>query len=73
MADLQGDSALIALSESQKDDVYNDEKHRHDEQDPIQDNNDDLIHHGLEFPTDQERETLRRVADAIPWNAYRQY
>ncbi|EIN03463.1 peptide transporter PTR2A [Punctularia strigosozonata HHB-11173 SS5] len=24
----------------------------------------------LEYPTDEERQTLRRVSDAIPWNAY---
>ncbi|KAF5336761.1 hypothetical protein D9758_016383 [Tetrapyrgos nigripes] len=30
----------------------------------------DGIHDGLEFPTDEERVTLRRVSDAIPWNAY---
>jgi proton-dependent oligopeptide transporter, POT family len=33
----------------------------------------DGIHDGLEFPTDEERETLRRVSDHIPWNAYRMY
>ncbi|KAI0696611.1 oligopeptide transporter [Cytidiella melzeri] len=30
----------------------------------------DGIHDGLEFPTEEEKATLRRVADAIPWNAY---
>ncbi|KAF9456664.1 POT family-domain-containing protein [Collybia nuda] len=30
----------------------------------------DEIHEGLVFPTDEERATLRRVADKIPWNAY---
>lgn len=30
----------------------------------------DGIHDGLEFPSDEERETLRRVADSVPWNAY---
>jgi len=30
----------------------------------------DGIHDDLEFPTDEERATLRRVADTIPWNAY---
>lgn len=24
-----------------------------------------------QVPTDEERETLRRVADAVPWNAFR--
>jgi len=32
----------------------------------------DGIHDDLEFPTGEERATLRRVADAIPWNAYRE-
>lgn len=31
---------------------------------------DDGIHDGLEFPTDEERRTLRRVSDKIPWSAY---
>lgn len=31
----------------------------------------DGIHDGLEFPTEEERKTLRRVADKLPINAYR--
>ncbi|CAL1710845.1 unnamed protein product [Somion occarium] len=30
----------------------------------------DGIHDGLEFPTEEDKLTLRRVADTIPWNAY---
>ncbi|EGN94531.1 hypothetical protein SERLA73DRAFT_171508 [Serpula lacrymans var. lacrymans S7.3] len=30
----------------------------------------DGIHDGLEFPTDEEKVTLRRVTDSLPWNAY---
>ncbi|TEB30750.1 PTR2-domain-containing protein [Coprinellus micaceus] len=30
----------------------------------------DPDHEGLEFPTDEEKATLRRVSDTIPWNAY---
>ncbi|KAF8621776.1 hypothetical protein AX15_007512 [Amanita polypyramis BW_CC] len=30
----------------------------------------DDIHDGLEFPTEEERLTLRRVTDRIPWSAY---
>ncbi|KAL0567160.1 hypothetical protein V5O48_014835 [Marasmius crinis-equi] len=30
----------------------------------------DGIHDGLEFPTEEEKATLRRVSDKIPWNAY---
>jgi POT family proton-dependent oligopeptide transporter len=33
----------------------------------------DSIHDGLLFPTAEEMLTLRRVSDAIPWNAYREY
>lgn len=47
--------------------------HSHDRKDdpeiPVQDG----IHDGLEFPTEEERITLRRVADTIPWNAYRKF
>lgn len=31
----------------------------------------DGIHDGLEFPTEEEKYTLRRVSDSVPWNAYR--
>jgi len=30
----------------------------------------DGIHDGLTFPTEEERLTLRRVPDNIPWPAY---
>ncbi|PPQ93583.1 hypothetical protein CVT25_005463 [Psilocybe cyanescens] len=30
----------------------------------------DGVHDGLVFPTDEERATLRRIADTIPWSAY---
>jgi POT family proton-dependent oligopeptide transporter len=30
----------------------------------------DGIHDGLEFPTEEERATLRRVPDKVPWSAY---
>ena len=30
----------------------------------------DGIHDGLEFPTEEEKATLRRVPDSVPWNAY---
>lgn len=31
----------------------------------------DGIHDDMIFPTEEERATLRRVADTVPWNAYR--
>ena len=33
----------------------------------------DGIHDGLEFPTEDEKNTLRRVSDTIPWNSYREW
>ena len=62
---------LVALGEAQKT-QFEDEKKR-----PLDDNiassidhELDGIHDGLVFPNEHERETLRRVSDTIPWNAY---
>jgi proton-dependent oligopeptide transporter, POT family len=33
----------------------------------------DGIHDGLEFPTEEEKLSLRRIPDAIPWNAYSKF
>lgn len=33
----------------------------------------DGFHDGLEFPTEEEKATLRRVSDTVPWNAYRMF
>ena len=30
----------------------------------------DSVHEGLEFPSEEELVTLRRVSDALPWTAY---
>ncbi|KAJ7859794.1 PTR2-domain-containing protein [Mycena olivaceomarginata] len=77
MAGLQtdGSAPLAALSEIaavKKSDSFDEKKsgehsvspHPANEYEP------DGIHDGLVFPTEEERATLRRVADAIPWNAY---
>jgi POT family proton-dependent oligopeptide transporter len=60
-----------ALGEAQKSEFLHEKKH------PLDDNiassidhELDGIHDGLVFPNEHERETLRRVSDAIPWNAY---
>lgn len=34
---------------------------------------DDGVHAGLEFPSEHEKETLRRVGDDVPWNAYSEF
>lgn len=31
----------------------------------------DGVHDGLEFPTEEEKLTLRRISDKLPWAAYR--
>jgi len=75
MAGLQTDVdafAAIAHAEKQKSHTLDSDSlhdHKGDPEAPVQDG----IHDGLEFPTEEEKKTLRRVADTIPWNAYRQY
>lgn len=82
MAGLQADTTapLAALSEvaaHPKHDSFDEKKNAEHESvedhAPLQEHEPDGIHDGLEFPTDEERATLRRVADSIPWNAYRTF
>jgi hypothetical protein len=71
MAGLQTDSAIVAgLSEAHQDEYQYEKKHV--ASDSIPEHEPDDIHDGLVFPTEEERITLRRVADTIPWNAYRE-
>lgn len=80
MAGLQEEAELAAVAEVKKQAVYEDEKHvvhSDDKRSSIEhsghydnDHMNDGIHDGLRFPTDEERATLRRVADKIPINAY---
>jgi len=66
------DDPIAALGEVHKSE-FEDEK-----KDPFNDNaassieshNIESIHDALQFPNEHERETLRRVSDSIPWNAY---
>ncbi|KZT25908.1 peptide transporter PTR2A [Neolentinus lepideus HHB14362 ss-1] len=70
------DAALAGLAEAQKDHVhYEKEKENHSlsittSKEHDHDFEPDGIHDGLEFPTEEERRTLRRVSDTIPWTAY---
>ncbi|KAF8882515.1 peptide transporter PTR2A [Gymnopilus junonius] len=57
------DQGLAALADIKKSDSLS-EKHSDI------DHEFDEVHDGLEFPTDEERATLRRVPDSLPWNAY---
>ena len=73
MTDLQADSAIeTGLVEAKKDE-FEYEKARGSQEiaSSTEDHELDGVHDGLEFPTDEEKETLRRVPDKIPWNAYR--
>ncbi len=65
MAGVQ-DSDLAAFSEEKKHDAELEKVSPSDYSREL-----DGIHDGLEFPTDEERATLRRVSDALPWSAYR--
>lgn len=63
MSGLQSEKRVLADSEYDK---------KHPSQEDIAGSDVELdgIHDGLEFPTDEERATLRRVPDKFPWNAY---
>jgi POT family proton-dependent oligopeptide transporter len=55
---------IAALSHIKKNELI-DEKHSYHSEQEL-----DGIHDGLEFPTEEEKLILRRVADKMPWNAY---
>ena len=69
MAGLGTDRDIVAgLAEAQHDLVALEKKGlamRDDESSEL-----DGIHDGLEFPTEEEKQTLRRVADTLPLRAY---
>lgn len=66
MAGIQHDDAVFAAVSDMKK-YESDEKHNSSSE---LSHELDGIHDGLEFPTEEERVTLRRVSDTIPWNAY---
>ncbi|KAK0501462.1 POT family-domain-containing protein [Armillaria luteobubalina] len=67
MAGVQAEADLAALSHvKQQEDEKGSPSVVSSEHDHVLDG----IHDGLEFPTEEERATLRRVSDSIPWNAY---
>lgn len=37
---------------------------------PVDDDDSDSAHEGLEFPSEEELATLPRVSDSLPWAAY---
>ncbi|KAF7760084.1 hypothetical protein Agabi119p4_10760 [Agaricus bisporus var. burnettii] len=62
------DGPVLDLAEKHPE-VVDDKVNSRDEVSSEVDEVDD-VHAGLEFPTEEERLTLRRVADALPWTAY---
>ncbi|KAL0959073.1 hypothetical protein HGRIS_014372 [Hohenbuehelia grisea] len=72
MAGLERDTAIVAgLSEARAiDEKKGSSIDSSDHVDHLHGHELDGIHDGLEFPTEEEKATLRRVPDVIPWNAY---
>lgn len=74
MAGLQADKDILAgLAEAQRDEVELEKKgfHVRDSEESTQGEHElDGIHDGLEFPTEEEKQTLRRVSDKLPLSAY---
>ena len=64
------DDPMVALGEAQKSEFVHEKYPPADNIASSIDHELDGIHDGLVFPNEHERETLRRVSDAIPWNAY---
>ncbi|KAI0746798.1 oligopeptide transporter [Daedaleopsis nitida] len=70
MAGLQADKDIIAgLAEAKRDELEL-EKKGISPAPSASEHELDGIHDGLEFPNEEEKHTLRRVADSLPWNAY---
>jgi hypothetical protein len=66
-------AGLLAQPTQHSDPVYDTEKKLSVDHDMVADsleNEVDVIHEGMQFPTAEEFLTLRRVSDKIPWNAY---
>ncbi len=75
MASLEPNTSIVATGADSARVDYDKKDHADEvsltEKGAISENELDGIHDGLEFPTEEEIETLRRVSDAIPWTAYR--
>ncbi|TBU28486.1 MFS peptide transporter [Dichomitus squalens] len=71
MAGLQVDKDILAgFAEAQRDEV---ELEKHDLASATTSSLQhelDGVHDGLVFPTEEEKHTLRRVSDSLPWSAY---
>lgn len=74
MASFEPNTPIVAASAGSARVDYDKKLHADEvsstEKSAILENELDGIHDGLEFPTEEEIVTLRRVSDAIPWTAY---
>ena len=70
MACLQADRDIVAGLAEAKHDEFELEKKGLAHSETSHDQELDGIHDGLEFPTEEEKATLRRVSDSLPWSAY---
>lgn len=71
MAGIAQDDIVAGLAEAEKVRYEHNLKHPSISDSHSVKETNDGIHDGLEFPTDEEKQTLRRVPDKIPTNAYR--
>ena len=71
MAGLQADRDIIAgLAEAKRDEYELEKKGIISPTSSAHEHELDGIHDGLEFPTEEEKNTLRRVSDKLPLSAY---
>lgn len=71
MAGLQADNDIVAdLTDAQRDEVELEKKAPSSSDRSSHEIELDGVHDGLEFPTEEEKNTLRRVSDKLPLSAY---
>ena len=72
MAGLQTDDAILGgLAEAKRDEFLDEKAGLHGSHSSLEDGViADDVHAGDVFPTEEEKATLRRVADHVPWTAY---
>ena len=71
MAGLQADKDIVAsLADAERDEVELEKKAPSSSDRSSHEIELDGVHDGLEFPTEEEKQTLRRVADTLPLRAY---
>ena len=71
MAGLQVDNDILAgLAEAERDEIELEKHGLSSRTESAQEHELDGIHDGLVYPTEEERRTLRRIPDVLPWAMY---